>query len=277
MDLVDFDSIYGVYKIESPNGSCYIGMTSKSFYERWNGHLTDFRLGKTICSGLKHAFEKYGTDAMIFDVLEDMTGYGESDVLHRERLWWLRYRSWGVNLYNGEPTGRGAVRHTEETRRKIGESNRIALLAKGWTPRSEQPCDWCEMAFVPRGETQKFCSKSCSVRYTNSTRNLSVDESTLIQLFRQTGGDFEAMADLVGCTSRTIYNLTLKYGLREARKLNPDFNCCEICGKKFPYRHDKLACSATCSKMLKIKRSHNRWHVARDLVTLDCDFCSALI
>lgn len=28
----------GIYKIESPSGKCYVGMTADSFASRWNKH-----------------------------------------------------------------------------------------------------------------------------------------------------------------------------------------------------------------------------------------------
>lgn len=138
---MDFNSI-GVYRIVSPNGSCYIGMTAKSFTERRRQHIADFRGGRTKCRGLKSAFEKYGVEAMSFEILEDMAGYGDSEILHRERIWWLRHKSWSVNLYNGEPTGRGAVRHTKET----VESIRILADSRADSNpilRRNQPCRIC--------------------------------------------------------------------------------------------------------------------------------------
>lgn len=65
---------------------------------------------------------------MLFEVLEDMSGCGNDEILHKEQEWWLRHKAWGINLYNGEPTGRGSVRHTKETRKKISDSMKIKEL-----------------------------------------------------------------------------------------------------------------------------------------------------
>lgn len=114
---------YGVYRIVSPNGSVYIGMTVRSFEERWSDHKRAFKSGNVRCSGLNRAFEKYGVEKMSFEILEDLTGEDELKVLSREKHWWLLHKPW-VNIYNGQPSGSGSVLHTEETRRKIGKSLR---------------------------------------------------------------------------------------------------------------------------------------------------------
>lgn len=129
---------YGVYRIVAPSGSCYIGMTAQSFDARFSGHLKDFRLKRMKCSGLQRAFDKYGVEAMVFEILEDMTGYGQEEILYRERQWWLLHRPW-VNLYNGEPTGRGAVIHTEETRTKISRESLVLRLRR--LPDKGRPLD----------------------------------------------------------------------------------------------------------------------------------------
>ena len=77
MDL----SSYGVYLISSPNGSIYVGMTYKSFEERWRTHRANYRKGQMTCMGLKRAFDKYGIASMSFEILEDMRGCSVEEVL----------------------------------------------------------------------------------------------------------------------------------------------------------------------------------------------------
>ena len=77
--------VIGIYRIVSPNGSCYVGATADSFESRWNGHKADFRLNKTKCPGLRRAFEKYGLEGMIWEILEIVPREFEESVWAKER------------------------------------------------------------------------------------------------------------------------------------------------------------------------------------------------
>lgn len=167
MTKINTSKSYGVYRIVSPNESCYIGMTTKSFDERWNAHRSNFRNGKMTCIGLQRSFEKYGIEKMLFEVLEDMSGCGNDEILYKEQEWWLRHKAWGINLYNGEPTGRGSVRHTKETRKKISDSMKIKELHEIRT------CVVCLKDFEIRKKVSALaCSKSCGVILTVQTKDL---------------------------------------------------------------------------------------------------------
>lgn len=60
--------VCGVYKITSPSGKFYIG-SSVNIRSRWSGHKADLRNGKHHCSALQRAANKYGIDALIFEVV----------------------------------------------------------------------------------------------------------------------------------------------------------------------------------------------------------------
>lgn len=207
---VNTSSSYGVYRIISPNGSCYVGMTTKSFDERWSAHRKSFRLGSMVCIGLRRAFEKYGEEAMTFEIVEDLTGYGDSWVLHRERTWWLRYRAWGVKLYNGEPTGNGAVRHTEETRMKISKSLRER------TPPKKLICELesCSKLFEARRKRQ-FCSSDCLrvFKGTANRRKHILSDLELRALYLDEGLSKQKIADIMGVHRNTIGNMLLDYDI----------------------------------------------------------------
>ena len=59
----------GVYQIEI-NGKRYIGSTTKSFKERWEGHLRQLRKGAHGNSKLQNAFNEFGENMTVFSVLE---------------------------------------------------------------------------------------------------------------------------------------------------------------------------------------------------------------
>ena len=60
----------GVYRITSPSGRFYIG-SSLSVEKRWRGHRSALRRGDHHCPPLQRAAEKYGVDALKFDVLAE--------------------------------------------------------------------------------------------------------------------------------------------------------------------------------------------------------------
>lgn len=59
----------GIYKIRNKiNGKIYIG-SSKNLQKRRNGHLCDLRRGRSECTGLQRAWNKYGEENFTFEVL----------------------------------------------------------------------------------------------------------------------------------------------------------------------------------------------------------------
>lgn len=149
----------GVYKIESPSGKCYVGMTADSFAARKTNHLKELRGGRHKCAGLQHAFNKYGEENLLFTVLEMISRDTEDSFFFtREQYWWDTFTSTGVKLYNGRPTGTGGVHHTPETKAKIS-----ATLKRNALEPLEKICLGCSRTFhVPPGRKyRKYCSNSC--------------------------------------------------------------------------------------------------------------------
>lgn len=143
----------GIYQIVSPNNSFYIGMTSTSFTERWKNHLKELRSGKHKCKGLQRAFDKYGEEHLSFEIIQLMTNEPQEEILKAEVLWWKKYKNWGINIYNGEPTGTGSVKHTNETRDRISQAlkNKSVLIVCSYKN--------CDVSFYAK--SKKHCSQKC--------------------------------------------------------------------------------------------------------------------
>jgi group I intron endonuclease len=108
----------GIYKITSPNGRIYIGQSIDierrfRFYKQMN-----CKNQPILYSSLK----KYGVDTHIFEVIETCD---ESVLDTRERYWQEHYNvlNGGLNC-NLTETSDKPKRHSEETKRKISESNK---------------------------------------------------------------------------------------------------------------------------------------------------------
>lgn len=61
----------GIYRIKNKtNGKCYYG-SSKNIERRWKTHLNQLRNNKHINSFLQNAWNKYGEDNFIFEIVEE--------------------------------------------------------------------------------------------------------------------------------------------------------------------------------------------------------------
>jgi group I intron endonuclease len=137
----------GIYSIFcTANGKQYIG-SSKNIHERWTTHRNSLRRNTHFCRHLQHAFNKYGKDAFVFNVVEHVIEpiISSKQLTDIEQIWIDAYWDQGL-LFNVKPKAesnvgykhsddartrrKGADHHsfgrtvTEETRRKISESQK---------------------------------------------------------------------------------------------------------------------------------------------------------
>lgn len=209
MDL----SSLGVYLISSPAGSTYVGMTYKSFEERWSTHKANYRKGQMTCVGLKRAFNKYGIDSMSFEVLEDMRGCSIDEVLIREREWWLIFKAMGSNIYNGEPSGSGSVRHTSESKSKIsrslgglGDERFVEIVCKG--------CSKLFLGYHTRTYCSYVCARTCMGRRAGLSSNKigSISRDELVAAVLE-GGNCYDISERLHIKKSSLYKLLKKYSL----------------------------------------------------------------
>ncbi len=120
-----------IYKITNTvSKKCYIGETIQSNpEERWKGHQTAILRGAG-CPALGDAIRKYGADKFTFEVL--IICFDE-DRFHYEREYIKKFNAVVPNGYNilegGEGGGFKGKRHTELTKKLIGEKHK-ELYAK---------------------------------------------------------------------------------------------------------------------------------------------------
>jgi group I intron endonuclease len=101
------------------NGKKYIG-SAFVFNRRKNKHLSELRRGVHHSSILQNAWNKYGEDNFEFQILEEID---EKQILIEREQWWLdnSEREYNICPVAGNCAGR---KHTDETKRKIGDYNR---------------------------------------------------------------------------------------------------------------------------------------------------------
>lgn len=150
--------MYCLYKLTFPNGKCYIGITRQALKDRWLcGHGYKPKKGKR--SIMDEAIKEYGWDNVIKEVLIDYS-MTKTEAAKKEKEYIKRYKSndpdYGYNIMEGgfhakvpqsvkdkisqshkgnnygrvgEKAPAYGMRHTEEARRKISESQ---LGEKNW-------------------------------------------------------------------------------------------------------------------------------------------------
>ena len=127
----------GIYQIRyTKNSKCYIGSAARSFDKRWNEHRCRLRKNQHPNHKLQHAWNKYGENTFVFEVLlycdpEDCLTYEQIalDTILFASCNDERFRKLGYNICKiaGSPLGR---KHSEETKRKIGQSHKGKILSK---------------------------------------------------------------------------------------------------------------------------------------------------
>jgi len=109
----------GIYQIKNTlNGNRYIG-SAADLRRRWQQHLSALRHSQHHNRHLQRAFDKYGEEAFIFEVLEE--DIEPENLIEREQ----HYFDTLEPAYNTSPTAGSqlGMRRTDETRAKISAAN----------------------------------------------------------------------------------------------------------------------------------------------------------
>jgi group I intron endonuclease len=120
-----------VYRIRNVlNGKCYVGSSGADAGVRWLQHVRRLNRGKHHSPGLLNAWRKYGPEAFVFEVLEEVLI--QQCVVAREQWWFDKLKPFGRRGYNvcrdaGSTAGQ---RLSPETRKKMS-------LASEGRPKSE--------------------------------------------------------------------------------------------------------------------------------------------
>jgi group I intron endonuclease len=109
----------GIYKVVSPSGKVYIGQ-SRNLYKRY------YQYKSYHCKKQKHLYSslmKYGFETHSFETLQVLPDDICQDTLDNlEQVFIDKYKESGHTMMNIKDAGSNGA-HSEETRRKIGESN----------------------------------------------------------------------------------------------------------------------------------------------------------
>lgn len=121
----------GIYKIYCiANNKQYIG-SAKDIHKRWIHHKWALRVGKHSNAYLQSTYNKYGIDTFVYTILEECS----VDMLLEREQFYLNQIFESGNTFNlalvaGRPLKNRTRPHTEETKKKISESNKGRKPAK---------------------------------------------------------------------------------------------------------------------------------------------------
>ena len=114
----------GIYRIiNSSNGKCYVG-SSIDINRRRLEHFSALSHNRHVNNHLQNAYNKYGKDSFIFEVIENLeiTDNIKEDLLEREQFWIDNLKpEYNILLVAGSNLG---YHHTEETKQKISNSTK---------------------------------------------------------------------------------------------------------------------------------------------------------
>lgn len=175
----------GIYKIiNSLTGKFYIG-SAVNLKSRWRNHRFDLANGDHHNKHLQNAWNKYGSDAFVFEILEEVN---LTELIQTEQLWidatWATGMLYNISPVAGSnqglrwkvsPEARARIRAgrqnmSQETKRKISVTltgckrsveTKKKMSEAAYRRTKDRPlCAVCQKS-VHR-MCNRFCSKSCS-------------------------------------------------------------------------------------------------------------------
>ena len=195
------------------NGKIYIGQTSQEPKKRWdNGR------GYTDCSRLYNAILKYGWDNFEHIILYQNLSQEEANILEEKLIkqYNTQNDTFGYNIKAG-----GANRHhSEETKRKIGNANKISLKGRKWTEHQREI-----ISKMFAGEGNPF--RRFSVRY-KILKPIIRDQSCVIcrQLsFAIPEKIPDKQAGWINIVIRILYPFFLTSGIKIFSEVNSELRC----------------------------------------------------
>jgi group I intron endonuclease len=208
------DNIYfriGIYGIRNLiNGKIYVGKTGMNFGDRWDSHRSLLNNGKHDNPHLQNAWNKYKQENFEFIVIEDCSVDELSD---REKYYIKLYKDLGLayNMHDGGDEGYNLGKHlSEETKRKIGEKNRINCLGRNASDETKD-----KMAKAHKGkkysqmseEGRKNIRQAQQKYFEQNPKKLCVDDVIEIRSLYKNGFNYSEIARKFNVTSQCISDI----------------------------------------------------------------------
>lgn len=116
--------MFEIYKLTSPSGKCYIGITSKGFTHRLSQHISHWKRGRITCKKLYIAFNKYPPDQWVKEVVYTTSDKKEAIQKEIELIKLFDCVEHGYNISHGGELIMLGLKLTDETKIKISLSQK---------------------------------------------------------------------------------------------------------------------------------------------------------
>lgn len=219
---------YGIYGIKNKtNNKIYVGKTMQSFGDRWDCHKAMLRGGYHENPHLQNAWNKYGEDNFEFIVIHNCeSGETVEQVDELEISEIAKYKELGLayNIHDGGSGGMFLGKHlSEETKRKIGEKNRINMLGKkaseetkakmsasqskrysAWT--DEDRAEWGrKMSEAQKGKKVSEETRQKMIGNKNGAKYTIDDVREIRRLHEEENKGYTEIANITGIPRETVY------------------------------------------------------------------------
>lgn len=208
------DNIYeriGIYGIRNIiNNKIYIGKTGMNFGDRWDSHRSLLNNNKHDNPYLQSAWNKYGQDQFEFVVIEDCS----LDVLEEKEKYYIKlYKDIGLsyNIHDGGNEGYNLGKHlSEETKRKIGEKNKLNGIGKKPSEETKK-----KMSDAHKGkkyksmsaEGRKNLSKAQQKHAEENPKKLTIEDVIAIRKLRIDGLTYTEISKKYNVTPQCISDI----------------------------------------------------------------------
>lgn len=134
-----------IYQIKNiVNNKIYIGSTIRASYIRKYEHFSELRNNKHCNNHLQKAWNKYGEDKFEFSILETFifpdtySSIIKVEYLTSREFYLINLLSANYNIKKDITIGNTGYKHSEETKRKISESNKTKTPSKKTLEKRER-------------------------------------------------------------------------------------------------------------------------------------------
>lgn len=172
MIVINLYESYGIYGIRNKiNGKMYIGKTQDSFGDRRDCHWASLNGGYGVNKYLQNAWNKYGEENFEFIVVHNCVNGESTDDINELEIKYIKdckSSDISYNIGDGCDGGNMLGKHlSEETKRKIGEKNRVNMLGKKASDETKRKMSesqkkryemWTEEDRVRHGELMSECA-----------------------------------------------------------------------------------------------------------------------
>lgn len=217
--------IYGIF--DTLTEEClYVGQ-SKNIYERKMSHFRRLR-GERHLKSFTEWFVSIGKDESRLDLRVLCRCLDNDDIKNKLEIFW--FNELHPRFYGAVPSVNNRWSHSEETRKKIGESLAGRFLASDYSLFNKQgvisckiyfyTCEMCNMVFSSkqkRHHSHIFCSQSCSCSYNQSLKMDTLDYNKVKDLY-ESGVTQVKIAKMFGVSNATVSKFMRDNGISTGYK-----------------------------------------------------------